>query len=98
MTQCGRVLAPLVVAAAMTACGFDRDPISGPGPLSDSVFVSITLRELPPTLTFNQAHVPMSSSEYSWGIVFDTDGNGTFEIEVSLTHFKFSDTPQDLSL
>ena len=88
------VLQLWIALLALVGC----DGVAGPAGPGDSVFVRITLRELPATLTFNQAHVPMSYSEYSWGIVFDTDGNGTFETDISLTHFKFSDTPEEKSL
>jgi hypothetical protein len=91
-----RVLA-LVAAAALAGCDAGRSAIGGPD-AADSVYVRITLRELPATLTFNHAHVAMHSSEYIWGITFDTDGDGTFETEIALSHYKFSDTPVERSL
>jgi hypothetical protein len=82
----------------VAGCDSHRGPILASEPPGDTVYVWITLRELPATLTFNQAHVTMLHTEYAWSIVFDTDGNGSFETSIALMHFKFSDTPEEDSL
>jgi hypothetical protein len=64
------------------------------GLVGDDVVVTLTLKNLPGELTFNQDHVPDNSLEYRWGVLVDTDNNITtgdgsgFDVEISLSHFK----------
>ncbi len=60
---------------------------------TNSVFIKISLANIPPLLTFNQSHVTTRGVEYWWSISFNTDnidstGLDGFDIEIALVHSK----------
>lgn len=60
---------------------------------SDSVGASVTLSNLPSTLTFDPVALPDNYINYEWAVKFDMDGNGADskgDIVFSVENYKFS--------
>lgn len=60
---------------------------------STNIMFSITLRNLPALLTFNQTNVSLNALEYMWEVEFDIDNDNTTDYSLSASHFKSSNTP-----
>ena len=56
---------------------------------SNDIIFEITLRNLPTSLTFNQANIVLNSLEYKWAVEFDIDNDNVSDYSISLMHFKF---------
>lgn len=76
----------VVVVLCLNACGG--------GPEKDVISVSITLANLPESISYNKASTPDRRVEYSWAIIFDTSGDGAInqgDLELSVIQFKRPD-------
>ncbi len=58
-----------------------------------NVTFDLTLRNLPASLNFNQASVPLNFLEYEWAVDFDTNNDGVKDYTLSASHYKLSATP-----
>ncbi|MCB9654389.1 MAG: hypothetical protein H6729_09710 [Deltaproteobacteria bacterium] len=56
-----------------------------------SLTVTITVKDLPESLTFNQDAVASTALEYQWEARIDVDDDGTEDYGLSISHFKSGD-------
>jgi hypothetical protein len=60
---------------------------------STDITFTITLRNLPATLSFNQAGVPLNGIEYDWAVEFDTNNDNAPDYSMEMMHAKDSNPP-----
>ncbi len=66
----------------------------------DCIGTSISVSNLPATLTFNHSSLPDNYQNYVWSVAFDMDGDGSFstgDLKMSVQKFKRSGSVQDNS-
>jgi len=51
---------------------------------------TMELEELPATLPFDKTDVPSNILEYRWAVDFDTNNDGTTDLQASASHYKMS--------
>ena len=99
-----RSFALFTLALAASACGGGGKGSNCPpfaqivggdfGQDADLVWWTLTVAELPATLTFNQADVPANILEYQWAVDLDSDRDGETDLRVAVSHFRESGAPE----
>ena len=72
----------------LVAGDFERD--------GSQLVLTLEVEDIPDTFTLNGMDVPLMQEEYSWEIQLDPDDDGSSELRVSLSYFKFRDEPLEI--